>query len=53
MPARRPRIPRCSSTPKIDSHFAPSEGTKLLRMPCTRGVAPVSIEVKAVTVRAG
>jgi hypothetical protein len=41
------------TTSKMDSHFTPSEGTKFDAMPCTRGGAPVSMEEKQVTVRAG
>ena len=55
--ARCPRAgrggPSRSSTSKTDSRRTPSRGAKLERMPCSAGVAPVSIDEKQTTVRAG
>ena len=53
MPTSLPSRPSRRSASKTVSHFTPRLGTKLLRMPCTAGDAPVSIELKQVTVRAG
>ena len=53
MPTSRPRRPARSSTSKTDSRRTPSRGAKLERMPCSAGVAPVSIDEKQTTVRAG
>ena len=53
IPTSRPRRPSRSSTSKTDSLRTPSRGAKFERMPCSAGVAPVSIEEKQTTVRAG
>ncbi len=53
MPTSRPLRPWRSSTSKIDSRRTPRRGAKFERMPCSAGVAPVSIEEKQTTVRAG
>ena len=53
MPTRRPRRPWRSSTSNTDSRRTPSRGAKLERMPCSPGVAPVNIDEKQTTVRAG
>ena len=53
IPTSRPLRPSRSSTSKIDSLRTPSRGAKLERMPCSAGVAPVSIDEKHTTVRAG
>ena len=53
MPTSRPRRPSRSSTSKTDSRRTPSRGAKFERMPCSAGVAPVSIDEKQTTVRAG
>ena len=53
IPTSRPRLPSRSSTSKTDSQRTPSRGAKLERMPCSAGVAPVSIDEKHTTVRAG
>jgi hypothetical protein len=53
IPTSRPRRPWRSSTSKIDSLRTPSRATKFERMPCSAGAAPVSIDEKQTTVRAG
>ena len=53
MPTRRPVRPSRSSTSNRLSTRTPSRGAKLERMPCSCGAAPVSIEEKQTTVRAG
>jgi hypothetical protein len=53
MPTRRPRRPLRSKTSKTDSRRTPRRGAKFERMPCSAGVAPVSIDEKQTTVRAG
>ncbi len=53
IPTSRPRRPCASRTSKIDSTRTPSRGAKFERMPCSEGEAPVSIEEKQTTVRAG
>ena len=53
IPTRRPRRPSRSSTSNSDGTRTPSRGAKFERMPCSRGSAPVSIEEKQTTVRAG
>jgi hypothetical protein len=53
MPTSRPRRPSRSSTSKTDSRRTPRRGAKFERMPCSAGVAPVSIDEKHTTVRAG
>ena len=53
IPTSRPRRPWRSSTSKTDSRCTPSRGAKFERMPCSAGVAPVSIDEKQTTVRAG
>ena len=50
MPTRRPRRPSRSSRSKIDSQRTPSRGAKFERMPCSAGVAPVSMDEKHTTV---
>ena len=53
IPTSRPRRPLRSSTSKTDSQRTPSRGAKLDRMPCSAAAAPVSIDEKQTTVRAG
>ena len=53
IPTRRPRRPWRSSTSKIVSLRTPKRATKFERIPCSAGVAPVSIDEKQTTVRAG
>ena len=53
IPTSRPRRPSRSSTSKTDSLRTPSRGAKFERMPCSAGAAPVSIDEKQTTVRAG
>ena len=53
MPTRRPRRPARSSVSNTDSRRTPSRGAKFERMPCSAGEAPVSIDEKQTTVRAG
>jgi hypothetical protein len=53
MPTSRPLRPSRPSTSKTDSQRTPSRGAKFERMPCSAGVAPVSIDEKHTTVRAG
>ena len=53
MPTRRPRLPARSRVSNTDSQRTPSRGAKLERMPCSAGVAPVSMDEKQTTVRAG
>ena len=53
MPTSRPLRPPRSSTSNTDSQRTPSLGAKFERIPCSSGGAPVSIEEKQTTVRAG
>ncbi len=53
MPTRRPFLPARSSVSNTDSQRTPRRGAKLERMPCSAGEAPVSIDEKQTTVRAG
>ena len=53
IPTSRPERPSASSTSNTDSVRTPSRGAKLERIPCSAGEAPVSIDEKHTTVRAG
>ena len=53
IPTSRPRRPWRSSTSKTDSQRTPSRGAKFECIPCSCGAAPVSIDEKQTTVRAG
>ncbi len=53
IPTSFPDMPDARSESKMDSHFTPRLGTKLLRIPWTLGGAPVNMELNPVTVRAG
>ncbi len=53
IPTSRPLRPWRSSTSNTDSTRTPRRGAKFERMPCSAGAAPVSIDEKQTTVRAG
>jgi hypothetical protein len=53
MPTSLPTFPRRRKTSKMLSTLRPNFRTRFEAMPCLSGAAPVSIEEKHTTVRAG
>ena len=53
MPTSLPTFPRRRKTSKMLSTFKPSFRTRFEAIPCLSGAAPVNIEEKHTTVRAG